>query len=101
MKVISKYRSNRILKLNRKERPFWIEPIGNNWWFNLRTKEWQQEYPNGEACTSSYYSMRHKGLNNIYSLKAARRKIAKWNVPKGTWFRVSLPYVGYDFKIRK
>ncbi len=42
-----------------------------------------------------------RSFNNVWSLKAAKRKIANWDVPKGTWFRVSLPYVGYDFKIRK
>jgi len=45
--------------------------------------------------------MTHNGFNNIYSLKAAKRIIAKWNVPKGTKFSVGLPWVGYSFTVSK
>lgn len=41
------------------------------------------------------------GFNDAYSLKAVKRLVAKWNVPKGTKFRASLPFVGYDFYITK
>ena len=83
------------------KRPFLIEPIGSDWWFSTETGEWYNGYDNitkGGRC-SSYYAMTYYGFNNIYSLKAAKRKISKWNVPKGTKFRISLPFVGYDFTI--
>ena len=51
--------------------------------------------------TTSYYAMKYDGYNNVYSLKATKRLINKWNVPKGTRFIVSLPFVGYDFYITK
>ena len=51
--------------------------------------------------TSSYYSMEREGYKNIWSIKAAKRAIFNWNVPKGTVFRVGLPWVGYDFLITK
>lgn len=82
-------------------RPFALEPIGRGWWFDLSDGEWKPEYNGKGNMSSSYYAMTHDGFNNVWSLKAAKRKIANWDVPKGTWFRVSLPYVGYDFKIRK
>jgi hypothetical protein len=81
--------------------PIWIEPIGKGWWFSLRTGEWVQGYDSSLSCVSSYYSMEMDGYKNIWSLKAAKRAIANWDVPKGTWFMVALPYVGYEFKIRK
>lgn len=114
MKVISKMpRGQRMFKVvkmdhntprtkNKKiKRPIWIEPIGKGWWFSLRTGQWIQGYNPALRCVSSYYAMERDGYKNIWSLKAAKRAIANWDVPKGTWFRVSLPYVGYDFKIRK
>jgi hypothetical protein len=45
--------------------------------------------------------MTNDGFNNAYSLKAVKRLIAKWNVPKGTKFRASLPFVGHDFFLTK
>lgn len=51
--------------------------------------------------TTSYYSMRHAGFNDVYSLKAVKKLVAKWNVPKGTKFRASLPFVGHDFFLTK
>jgi hypothetical protein len=102
MKVrCSKPRGQRIMKSTNKIRPLWIEPIGNGWWFVFETGEWQQEYPSGKACCSSYYALERDGFRRIWSLKAAKRTIAKWNVPSGTWFRVSLPWIGYDFRIKK
>jgi hypothetical protein len=98
--VKATHTTHRKIKVKMK-RPLWIEPIGKNWWFDLNTGEWVQGYNGKGGMTTSYYSMESDGFNNIYSLKAAKRKIANWDVPKGTWFRVSLPYVGYDFKIRK
>ncbi|MCD8413635.1 hypothetical protein [Tenacibaculum finnmarkense] len=88
------------------KRPLWIEPVyvkGNSWCFSTETGEWYNGYeniPEGGRC-SSYYSMNCDGFNNIYSLKAARRKIAKWNVPKGTKFSVGLPFEGHDIIVTK
>lgn len=82
-------------------RPIWIEPIGEDWWFNLNSGQWCQDPELRCDKSSSYYSMRHHGFNNVYSLKAAKRKIAKWNVPKGTKFKVDLPFVGHSFTITK
>jgi hypothetical protein len=93
-----KYRINgHIFKMRR---PLWIEPEGDDWWFYLETGQWLQEMIDGRK-TTSYYAMTLDGYNDVYSLKAAKRLIAKWNVPKGTKFRVSLPFVGYDFYLTK
>jgi len=51
--------------------------------------------------TTSYYSMKSEGFKDVYSLKAVKRLIHKWDVPKGTKFRASLPFVGHDFYIKK
>ena len=80
----------------RMKRPFWIEPVENNLWFNTQTGEWGKT-----GNTSVYYSMSHDGFNDAYSLKSVVRLIKKWNVPKGTKFRASLPFVGYDFFLTK
>ena len=114
MKVVSvKPRGQRILKSlkvfhtnHKKEkikhkRPLWIEPVVGNWWFDLELGDWVQGYNGTGGMTTSYYAMEYDGYNNVYSLKAAKRLINKWNVPKGTKFRVSLPFVGYDFYITK
>jgi len=82
-------------------RPLSIEPIGRGWWFNLNIGEWEQERDETSRYTTSYYSMTWDGYNNVYSLKSAKRLISKWNLPKGTWYRVGLPFIGYDFKIKK
>ena len=101
MKVISKKpRGQRFFKSTHPTRPFWVEPIGPRWWFNLTTGEWESEWFDGPK-TSSYYAMGYAGYKDIWSLKAAKRAIAKWDVPKGTRFRVMLPWIGYDFVVRK
>ena len=82
-------------------RPFWIEPVESGWWFCLEKGQWQQEYNGKRGMTTSYYAMTYDGYNNAYSLKAVKRLIHKWNVPKGTVFRASLPFVGFDFFITK
>ena len=102
MKVISKKpKGQRIFKSI--GRPYWIEIIDFGWWFSLVDGEWYEGYnnlPKGGS-TSSYYAMKREGFNDIYSLKAAKRKIHKWNVPKGTKFSVGLPWVGHGFIITK
>lgn len=81
----------------RTKRPFWIEPIDVVLWlFDTETGEWGKT-----GNTSAYYAMSNEGFNDAYSLKAVKRLIAKWNVPKGTKFRASLPFVGYKFIITK
>ena len=84
----------------RTKRAFWIEPVIKlgepTLWFNTETGEWGEK-----GNTSAYYAMTCYGFNNAYSLKAVKRLVAKWNVPKGTKFRASLPFVGYDFFITK
>lgn len=97
MKVtFSKPKHQRIFKS--RYRPFWIEPSAKGWWYNLAVGEWQSYYST-PAC-SSYYAMERHGFNDVWSLKAAIRLIKKWNVPKGTEFIVSLPYVGHHFIIK-
>lgn len=83
------------------KRPFWVEPIGKNWWFNLEKGEWAVGYDSDYQMTSSYYSMKPHGYNDVYSLKAVKRLVSKWNVPKGTKFKASLPFVGYTFILTK
>ena len=102
MKVIySKPKGLRIKKVSRKYRPFFITPYMSNLWFNLQTGEWEEcrDFTKGDR-TSAYYAMEGSGYKNVYSLKAAKRRIAKWNVPKGTIFSVSL-FVGHFFLITK
>lgn len=88
-------------KIIKIRRPYWIEPVGNNWWFDIKLGDWVQEYNGKGGMTTSYYSMRHDGFNDVYSLKAVKKLVAKWNVPKGTKFRASLPFVGHDFFLTK
>jgi hypothetical protein len=83
------------------KRPFTIEPLGGNWWFSLKKGQWVQGYNGEGGMSSSYYCLSDYGFNNAYSLKAVKRLIHKWNVPKGTVFIASLPWVGYEFKITK
>lgn len=80
----------------KRKRPFWIEPIEKNLWFDMTTGEWGEK-----GNTSVYYAMSHDGLNDAYSLKAVIRLVKKWNVPKGTMFIASLPFVGFEFTITK
>lgn len=103
MKIKSKKpKGQRYFKISGTTRPMWIEPIDTNLWFNLNTGEWT-DITIGEirGCISSYYAIHHSGYKNIWSVKAAKRTIAQWDVPKGTWFRVNLPWIGYDFRVRK
>lgn len=83
------------------KRPFNIQPIENGWWFCLEKGQWESEYNGKGNMTSCYYSMTHDGFKDVYSLKAVKRLIYKWNVPKGTVFSVTLPFMGYEFFITK
>ena len=85
-------------------RPFWIEVKSDeNLWFSFEDNQWLPYEKRGkEGCTSSYYAMRHKvGLHDVYSLKAVRRLISKWNLPKGTKITASLPIMGHIFTFTK
>lgn len=82
-------------------RPLCIFPIGKGWWFCLERGEWEPKYNGVGGMTSNYYSMKYHGYHNVYSLKAAKRLIAKWDVPKGTKFHVGLPFIGFDFIVTK
>jgi hypothetical protein len=104
MKIISsKPKGQRFFKSvkfsDESKRPFLIEPVDFGWCFCLEQGQWVKETTG--ANTLSYYAMTYDGFNNAYSLKAVKRLIAKWNVPKGTKFRASLPFVGYDFFLTK
>lgn len=83
------------------KRPFHIEPVENGWWFDLELGDWVNKYNSKGGMSSSYYAMTYDGFKNAYSLKAVKRLVAKWNVPKGTKFRASLPFIGYDFFLTK
>jgi hypothetical protein len=109
MKVVSKKPKGQrikkcvVFKLDngyRAKRPFWIEPVIKSGkpflWFNTETGEWGEK-----GNTSAYYAMSYEGFNDAYSLKAVKKLITKWNVPKGTRFRASLPFEGYDFLLTK
>lgn len=109
MKVVSKKpKGQRIYKsvnfkhnkFGKTKRPLWIEPIDNNIWFDSDKLEWIKNPQNLSGLTTSYYAMKHCGLSDAYSLKAVKRLIHKWNYPKGTIFRASLPFVGYDFFLK-
>lgn len=82
-------------------RPFWIEPIENDIWFDSDKLEWVKNPKKLVGLSSSYYSMNYHGLKNAYSLKAVLRLVNKWKAPKGTIFRASLPFIDYDFFITK
>jgi len=110
MKIISsKPKGQRIFKSNKfkfsskpnekSRRPFWIEPVESNIWFDPQKLEWIKDPKSFSGLTTTYYSMSYIGLNDAYSLKAVIRLIHKWKYPKGTQFRASLPFVGYDFFI--
>lgn len=72
--------------------------MGAGWWYSITKKQWQEGYNPKDHMCSSFYGM---GKENVYSLKAAKRKIFNWNVPKGTVFRVSLPFVGHVIYVTK
>lgn len=94
------YKANGLSKNKpyRHRRPLWIEPVGSGWWYSLTKKQWQQGYNSKDRMTTSFYGM---GEEDVYSLKAAIRKISKWDLPKGTKVRISLPLVGHDIYITK
>ena len=58
----------------------------NNEWRDFKTG-----YKPNETCSLSFCFCR--------SLKAAKRKIKKWNLPKGTIFKLCNRFVGYDIYI--
>lgn len=99
----SKPKGQRILKSTHKYSPLWIEPEESNYWFIHEIGEWSNKIPTDKSFSSIYYSVEHNkgGNKDIWSLKAAIRRIKKWNIPKGTVFHVILPYVGHEFKITK
>ena len=101
MKCLNVIHTNHKGEKSKHKRPFWIEPIGKNWWFDLELGNWVEEYNLKGGMTTSYYAMTYDGFNNAYSLKAVKRLISNWDVPKKTKFRASLPFVGYDFIITK
>jgi len=98
----SKAKGQRIFKLKGNRRPYWIEPTEDGWWFDTKIGQWTKtpEFGYGEL-SSSYYSMKCHGYKNCKSFKAALNLIRKWDVPIGTEFRVSLPWIGYGFKVTK
>ena len=95
----SKPKGQRIKKSTHKYRPLWIEIMGRGWWHVHELDQWVKDYPDGKHCSSCYYV--EFGLNKIWSLKAAKRKIHKWDVPKGTVFLIHLPWVGHSIEITK
>lgn len=95
-----KFTNRKGIKIKNK-RPLWIEPIGPSWWFNLNSGQWEVGYDSSKRMTTSYYCMKYDGFNDVFSLKAAKRLINNWDVPKGTKFKVSLPFIGYHFIITK
>jgi hypothetical protein len=102
MKVKSdKVKGQRIYSSQHKKRPYHIEPVDTDLWFNLITGEWGSLGSKAYPMSSSYYGMSVHGFKDVWSIKAAKRKINRWNIPKGTKFRVLSPYVGYDFIITK
>lgn len=102
MKVkYSQSKGSRLSKSTHKNRSLWIEPVGLNWWFDLEAGEWVDHYPSGKRCCSSYYSLLTDGFHKVWSIKAAKRLIYKWNVPSGTWFKINLPWKGHTIKIKK
>lgn len=99
----SKPKGQRILRSTHKHRPLWIQPLDFDLNFSYAQKQWQtwKTLDKSKGVTTAYYAMEHAGLKDVWSLKAALRRIRKWNVPKGTVFNVSLPYEGYSFEITK
>ena len=64
-----------------------------SWWYYPESHEWRKgsEFKEGETHASS--------CCNCRSLKAAIRKIKKWNFPKGTTFRLCSIWMGHDVYI--
>jgi len=82
------------------KRPFWIQPVDGGW-FCLEKGQWEKEYNCKGNMSSAYYSMSCSGYHDVYSLKAVKKLINRWDVPKGTKFMASLPFNGHDFYITK
>lgn len=67
------------------------------WWYYPESGEWRKiiydesPYKKGETYSQSYCL--------CSSLKAAIRKIKKWNFPKGTTFRLCSLWRGHDIYI--
>ena len=63
------------------------------WWYYPESYEWRKDSDlrDNETYASSSCLCR--------SLKAAIRLIKKWNFPKGTTFRLSSIWIGYDVYI--
>ena len=108
MKIKSqKPKGQQIKKAVYKGFSFWVNPIdagGGKWWFSIKTGEWHSGYknmPDGGRCLMCRDSMTYVGFKNIYSLKAAKRRVVKWNVPKGTKFRVGIDGKSSSFIITK
>lgn len=72
----------------------WIEYDNSLYWFREDTKQWElnEDIPIGVASSTG---------DLCRSLKAAIRKIKKYNVPKGTRFRLVSKWIGYDIYITK
>ena len=85
-------------------RPMWIEiESPNNLWFSFEHKQWRtyEEFGN-KGYSNCYYAMRHiRGLHDVYSIKAVKRLISKWDLPKGSKISVSLPITGHEFILTK
>ena len=88
-------------------RPFHIE-IPDHWYnvdLNIFVPSKDVFDPSHKYSTRkwSYASACYVQQNHVelHSIKAVKRFIARSNMPKGTWFEVSSPYVGHDYKIRK
>lgn len=60
-------------------------------WRNIIVGEGESIFKPGEECWQSWCC--------CHSLKAALRKIKKWNLPKGTKFRLCSHWVGHDIYI--
>ena len=72
----------------------WIEHENSLYWFREDTKQWElnEDIPIGVGCSTG---------DLCRSLKAAIRKIKKYNMPKGTKFRLVSKWIGYDIYITK
>lgn len=73
-----------------------VELEGDDWLsysYYPESREWRKDsgFNEGESYASTSCSCR--------SLKAAIRKIKKWNFPKGTTFRLCNIWIGYDVYI--
>ena len=77
------------------------KPHEEFWWFNYETGEWTQKLDGTHHFSNSYFIADRYGHKSIYSLKAAIRKIKKWNLPSGTRFRICTSWAGYEFIITK